>query len=590
VSPHDSERLIHAYLDRSISDDELERLNEAVLNQPEVRELFWRLAEVDQTLYTVYSELESQEAGLALLEELSDLEDAADAALVAIEPHRVRRRSSQSGVVQRHVDVSSTDRPQELFSLAVLRVYRVVSRDGARRSWWAMGALATAAMLLVVIGLYRLTSRDGSQPSPPVPSQPLVTDTPGQTVPAPAVVASVTDAIDVDAVTLQPGATLLAGEVIVLPRGLMQVVMQRGARVLLHGPCEVTLVDDNTLKLHHGRLAAYVPQQAKRFTVDTPTTRVIDLGTEFGVEVASARRTEFHVFDGSIEVETKAGGRRFAFEHDEGGTVDDAGRLDRQPSPFAAARYWRSMPTEEQYRLVTESTLALWRFDTLSPRLEPGDHVPDLGRSGLHLRLETGALEQLPGRYGMPGGVQFVGPSVRLSNDDVQRLLQFGRNDSFTLEAFVRISPNNPNATLITRDVAPMRPSWWWRVEDGLARFMIGDGVEEPVVIGRRPVNDGRWHHLAAVRDAVRGELRLYINGELDGITSDTTRGDLYSIHSVQLGRFHGVRRDAYYDFQFHGDMAMVRISRGALEPSAFAARQFFTRDDPSLWHEEFDR
>ncbi len=586
MSHDDAERLIHAYLDRSISDEELERLNAAVLTRPEVRELFWRLAEVDQTLYTAYSALESQEAGPALLEELGDLEDAADTALVTVEPRRRRRRRSVARVDLSRQPMAS-DRPQELFSLAGLRVYRVASRGESRRSWRAVGILAAAAALvLVALGIHRIAVPPAPEQTPP----PQWTETPDDGAPASAVVASVMGTIDVDAAELQPGAALLTGEIIHLPRGLMQISMARGAQVLLHGPCEVTLIDDNALKLHHGRLSANVPHQAKRFAVETPTTTVIDLGTEFGVDVASARRTEFHVFDGSIEVETKVGGRRFAFDRDKGGMVDDTGRLDRQSNPVAAARYWRSMPTEEQYRLVTDSTLALWRFDTLHEQLGPDAEVPDLGRSGMHLRLTSGTLQPVPARYGVPAGVRFIGRSVELRNDDPQRLLQFGRDDSFTLEAYVRISPNNPNATLVSRDVAPNRPSWWWRVEDGLARFMIGDGVEEPFVSGRRPVNDGRWHHLAAVRDAARGELRLYINGELDGVVSDTTRGDLYSVNPLQVGRFNGLRSDTYYAFQFHSDLALVRISRGALEPNAFAEKRFLMRDDPAIWHEEFDR
>ncbi|MCG8617652.1 MAG: FecR family protein, partial [Desulfobacterales bacterium] len=45
-----------------------------------------------------------------------------------------------------------------------------------------------------------------------------------------------------------------------------------------------------------------MPTEAYRFTVNTPTAKVVDLGTEFGVEVAENGATRATVFDGKIEL------------------------------------------------------------------------------------------------------------------------------------------------------------------------------------------------------------------------------------------------------------------------------------------------
>ncbi len=51
-----------------------------------------------------------------------------------------------------------------------------------------------------------------------------------------------------------------------------------------------------------GRLVAYVPKPARGFTVVTPTAEVIDLGTEFGVNVGQSGDTDVEVLRGTVEV------------------------------------------------------------------------------------------------------------------------------------------------------------------------------------------------------------------------------------------------------------------------------------------------
>jgi hypothetical protein len=50
---------------------------------------------------------------------------------------------------------------------------------------------------------------------------------------------------------------------------------------------------------------AKVPQQAIGFSLDTPTARIVDLGTEFGV-IVGLSTTEVHVLQGEVETEVKS--------------------------------------------------------------------------------------------------------------------------------------------------------------------------------------------------------------------------------------------------------------------------------------------
>lgn len=75
-----------------------------------------------------------------------------------------------------------------------------------------------------------------------------------------------------------------------------------GARVVLEAPAEFVPQSAGRSLLTRGRLVAHVPARATGFTVATPMVEVIDLGTEFGVQVDDARSTDVHVLRGEVEV------------------------------------------------------------------------------------------------------------------------------------------------------------------------------------------------------------------------------------------------------------------------------------------------
>src|SRR5437762_2882825 len=85
-----------------------------------------------------------------------------------------------------------------------------------------------------------------------------------------------------------------------LKSGLAQIVFYSGVRMVIEGPTDLKLISPNEVACQSGRLIAEVPPQAIGFRVSTPQMNVTDLGTSFGLEVKE-RRTELHVFKGSVE-------------------------------------------------------------------------------------------------------------------------------------------------------------------------------------------------------------------------------------------------------------------------------------------------
>jgi hypothetical protein len=60
------------------------------------------------------------------------------------------------------------------------------------------------------------------------------------------------------------------------------------------------------MDLAAGKLRAHVGPEAVGFAVTTPSARVVDLGTEFGVVVAPSGQTEAHVIRGQVQLEPTA--------------------------------------------------------------------------------------------------------------------------------------------------------------------------------------------------------------------------------------------------------------------------------------------
>lgn len=107
--------------------------------------------------------------------------------------------------------------------------------------------------------------------------------------------------------SLLPGSPLPVGKRLRFRSGLAELVFRSGAQVLVEGPADLKLVSDMELSLVTGRLTAKVPSDAIGFSVRTDSTRVMDLGTEFGVVAGPNRESEVVVFEGEVIVSQRDG-------------------------------------------------------------------------------------------------------------------------------------------------------------------------------------------------------------------------------------------------------------------------------------------
>ncbi len=102
---------------------------------------------------------------------------------------------------------------------------------------------------------------------------------------------------------LEVGDRAVIGKRYELADGLVRLVFGHQAGCLLEGPIVFRVVSADVVRIERGRLAAEVPASAKGFAVRTPWANVIDLGTEFGVEVEEGGPLAIHVFQGKVQME-----------------------------------------------------------------------------------------------------------------------------------------------------------------------------------------------------------------------------------------------------------------------------------------------
>jgi sialidase-1 len=215
--------------------------------------------------------------------------------------------------------------------------------------------------------------------------------------------------------------------------------------------------------------------------------------------------------------------------------------------------------------------IANWNFNEKSPGATASaaeNSIMDSTGNGHHLTAAGNPLPQYvvgAANFGSTSALKFTSGTDSLYTPQIDAF-NFGTNDSFTIEAVLKIPPgSNFTGNIIGRDWGSKLPSWWFRVESGAPRFLIAqNGGPEPNVTSTISVNDGNWHHVAAVRDAANRKLRVYVDYMLAGETTDSTSLSLTNAQNLVVGAFNNDAR------QFEGEIDWIRISSTTLSPSDF--------------------
>ena len=89
-------------------------------------------------------------------------------------------------------------------------------------------------------------------------------------------------------------------EEIILDRGQLTLTYNHGAEIKIEGPAHYTLKSLELAVMKYGHLAAKVPEAAQGFTIESPKAAIVDLGTEFALNVSKEGKSRVFVYEGEV--------------------------------------------------------------------------------------------------------------------------------------------------------------------------------------------------------------------------------------------------------------------------------------------------
>jgi hypothetical protein len=126
----------------------------------------------------------------------------------------------------------------------------------------------------------------------------------------------------------------VVGDRLRLHEGSAVLTFDAGAQVTVFGPADFEITSATSIKCRRGRVTTLVDHRGRGFSIETPQAKVVDLGTQFGLQISDKGETEVVVFQGSIDLSyapradaEDASGRRM--QQGDGLLLKNTGKIER---------------------------------------------------------------------------------------------------------------------------------------------------------------------------------------------------------------------------------------------------------------------
>jgi hypothetical protein len=413
---------------------------------------------------------------------------------------------------------------------------------------WQWLAIAAAA----VFGLYLITR--------PLPVMP-VAKAPEKTEPSArgfGVLTGVDGAVWESHPELAQGDLLPAGE-IRLQAGVAQLELFSGVTIVVEGSAVFEIHSAMEMSVFHGKMRANVPEPAHGFRIRSLDGEVVDLGTEFAVNITS-NKSEVHVIDGSVEWHRSNTTNKQLMIKGEALSSTLGGNEERMPAKagdFVGMRELNERLSDGRSSRHDE-WLAFTRELSRDPRLvayfpmsQPGHWHRKLDNEALvRLAATDGAIvgaKRSVDRFGQPNGaLDFSSTGSRVRLDVSQELT------ALTFLAWVKIDSLDRwyNSLLLT-DGHELNEPHWQIMNDGRLFFSVkrreADQAKQlrdkHIVYSKpfwTPAMSGKWTQIATTYDAANYTVTHYVNGRKfhAEILPENMRVDRVKIGPATLGNW----------------------------------------------------
>lgn len=332
--------------------------------------------------------------------------------------------------------------------------------------------------------------------------------------------------------------------------GLAHIELFSGVQMVIQGEALFTIESAMQVRVAQGRIRAYVPEAAQGFRVLTQQGDVVDLGTEFAIDV-NAQGTRVNVLDGEVEVHPHGHPTQTISEGQSQHMVAGTAVPEQPQQPFSIVspqefhrdldsrlasrmQHWQA---QDKLRRQNEDLLAYFipdRTDRWSRKL--------VNRSEASTAIASDgaivAAERARDRWGRDdGALDFSRTGSRV------RVHVPGQFENLTLLCWVKInSLDRWYNSLFLTDGHEQHEPHWQIMNDGRMFFSVKSdrqrtGAVSQHVFYSQPFWDaslsGKWIMLAAVYDTDAKQVTHYLNGQP---LSRETIPDEYLVDTIQIG------------------------------------------------------
>ncbi|OXU14035.1 NPCBM/NEW2 domain-containing protein [Sedimentisphaera salicampi] len=165
-----------------------------------------------------------------------------------------------------------------------------------------------------------------------------------------------------------------------------QLYTAYGAKVLVEGPAEFSMSDSEQLELASGRVFCSVPQNALGFRINSEKLRITDLGTQFGLEIASNGMNHLQVYKGKASIISGKEGQSVESRIlEDGGAVRVSAEGRIENAEFSSHHFAREL---------SSSSGILWRGQNFSlASVIGGANGLEAGRKNMALTFKNWKLQ-----------------------------------------------------------------------------------------------------------------------------------------------------------------------------------------------------
>lgn len=335
-----------------------------------------------------------------------------------------------------------------------------------------------------------------------------------------------------------------------LQQGYARVQLEDGAVIIVQSPCDFVLEGPGKIRVHSGKVVCLCEtESSKGLVVNTPSARIVDLGTEFGVQVDPDKGVHARVFQGVIALTSAKPAEgpgdqpssELILKSGKAVEVDTGGHIHEVPEKevvfvrdaeydihrsIGDTPYSRKLVYDREVLLQMEGLELYYTFDGDSVQNSVVTNQANAASKRLAGRI-VGDVRRVPGRF-----------------DEHDRAMRFGHSDQG--EGWIEVDPQNEDVfdfsgsfsicLWVRTDGLPLR---WrpaiikgdrsWRVQSGNVESTPGalqceighvyDKDQYHVVYNTHSIDDGQWHSWAVVYerhpDGLSGTFTTYVDGQV---------------------------------------------------------------------------